>query len=125
MVITTALIPGRSAPVLIFEDMVKGMKHGSVIMDLAAENGGNCELTKPGEVSISHGVIIDGTLNLPATMPKHASQLYAKNIITFLKHLCPEGEINLDLDDEIISGALFTHNGEITHEPTKEILNNS
>lgn len=125
MVITTALIPGRSAPVLIFEDMVKGMKHGSVIMDLAAENGGNCELTKPGEVSISHGVIIDGTLNLPATMPKHASQLYAKNIITFLKHLCPEGEINLDLDDEIISGALFAHNGEITHEPTKEILNNS
>jgi len=112
MVITTALIPGRSAPVLIFEDMV-------------AENGGNCELTKPGEVSISHGVIIDGTLNLPATMPKHASQLYAKNIITFLKHLCPEGEINLDLDDEIISGALFAHNGEITHEPTKEILNNS
>ena len=125
MVITTALISGRSAPVLIFEDMVKGMKHGSVIMDLAAENGGNCELTKPGEVSISHGVIIDGTLNLPATMPKHASQLYAKNIITFLKHLCPEGEINLDLDDEIISGALFAHNGEITHEPTKEILNNS
>jgi NAD(P) transhydrogenase subunit alpha len=125
MVITTALIPGRPAPVLIFEDMVKGMKHGSVIMDLAAENGGNCELTTPGEVSISHGVIIDGTLNLPATMPKHASQLYAKNIITFVKHLCPEGEIIMDLDDEIISGALFAHQGKITHIPTKEALNNS
>lgn len=125
MVITTALIPGRPAPVLIFEDMVKGMKHGSVIMDLAAENGGNCEMTTPGEVTISHGVIIDGSLNLPATMPKHASQLYAKNIITFVKHLCPEGEIKMDLDDEIISGALFAHNGDITHEPTKEALNKS
>ena len=125
MVITTALIPGRPAPVLIPDEMVQGMKHGSVIMDLAAENGGNCELTTPGEVTISHGVIIDGSLNLPATMPKHASQLYAKNIITFVKHLCPEGEIKMDLEDEIISGALFAHRGEITHEPTKEALNKS
>ncbi|MBC8323842.1 MAG: Re/Si-specific NAD(P)(+) transhydrogenase subunit alpha [Candidatus Marinimicrobia bacterium] len=125
MVITTALIPGRPAPILIFEDMVKGMKHGSVIMDLAAENGGNCELTQPGEITISYGVKIDGSLNLPATMPKHASQLYAKNIITFVKHLCPEGEIKMDLDDEIISGALFAHKGQITHEPTKEALNKS
>ena len=125
MVITTALIPGRPAPVLIPDEMVQGMKHGSVIMDLAAENGGNCELTTPDEVTISHGVIIDGSLNLPATMPKHASQLYAKNIITFVKHLCPEGEIKMDLEDEIISGALFAHRGEITHEPTKEALNKS
>jgi NAD(P) transhydrogenase subunit alpha len=125
MVITTALIPGRPAPVLIPDEMVQGMKHGSVIMDLAAENGGNCELTTPGEVTISHGVIIDGSLNLPATMPTHASQLYAKNIITFVKHLCPEGEIKMDLEDEIISGALFAHRGEITHEPTKEALNKS
>ena len=125
MVITTALIPGRPAPVLIPDEMVQGMKHGSVIMDLAAENGGNCELTTPDEVTISHGVIIDGLLNLPATMPKHASQLYAKNIITFVKHLCPEGEIKMDLEDEIISGALFAHRGEITHEPTKEALNKS
>lgn len=125
MVVTTALIPGRPAPILIFEDMVKGMKHGSVIMDLAAENGGNCELTQPGEITISYGVKIDGSLNLPATMPKHASQLYAKNIITFVKHLCPEGEIKMDLDDEIISGALFAHKGQITHEPTKEALNKS
>ncbi len=125
MVITTALIPGRPAPILIHEEMVQGMKHGSVIMDLAAENGGNCEMTTPGEVTNSHGVIIDGTLNLPATMPTHASQLYAKNIITFVKHLCPEGEIKIDLDDEIISSALFAHNGDIIHEPTKEALNNS
>ena len=125
MVITTALIPGRPAPVLIPDEMVQGMKHGSVIMDLAAENGGNCELTTPDEVTISHGVIIDGSLNLPATMPKHASQLYAKNIITFVKHLCPEGEIKMDLEDEIISGALFAHRGKITHEPTKEALNKS
>ncbi len=125
MVVTTALIPGRPAPILIFEDMVKGMKHGSVIMDLAAENGGNCELTQPGKITISYGVKIDGSLNLPATMPKHASQLYAKNIITFVKHLCPEGEIKMDLDDEIISGALFAHKGQITHEPTKEALNKS
>ncbi len=125
MVITTALIPGRPAPVLIPDEMVQGMKHGSVIMDLAAENGGNCELTTPDEVTISHGVIIDGSLNLPATMPTHASQLYAKNIITFVKHLCPEGEIKMDLEDEIISGALFAHRGKITHEPTKEALNKS
>ena len=125
MVITTALIPGKPAPILIPKDMVEGMKPGAVIMDLAAENGGNCELTNPGTVSKYNGVIIDGTLNLPSTLPIHASQLYAKNVITFLNHLCPDGEIKIDLEDEIISGALFTHNGEITHEPTKKIANQS
>lgn len=125
MVITTALIPGKPAPILIPKDMVEGMKPGAVIMDLAAENGGNCELTNPGTVSKYNGVIIDGTLNLPSTLTIHASQLYAKNVITFLNHLCPDGEIKIDLEDEIISGALFTHNGEITHEPTKEIANQS
>lgn len=123
LVVTTALIPGRPAPLLIPRDMVEGMKPGSVIMDLAAENGGNCELTKPGEVNLANGVIIDGTLNLPSSMSTHASQLYAKNIISFVNYLCPEGEINLDLEDEIISGALFTHKGEITHEPTQKALN--
>ncbi|MCH7613860.1 MAG: Re/Si-specific NAD(P)(+) transhydrogenase subunit alpha [Candidatus Marinimicrobia bacterium] len=125
MVVTTALIPGKPAPILIPKHMVDVMKSGAVIMDLAAENGGNCELTTPGKVIDYKGVIIDGTLNLPSTMPVHASQLYAKNIISFINHLCPEGEINMDLDDEIISGALFTHNSEITHEPTKEALSNS
>ena len=125
LVITTALIPGKTAPVLIPADMVNGMKPGAVIMDLAAENGGNCEFTEPGQVISHNGVIIDGTLNLPATMPVHASQLYAKNVITFVNHLCPEGEIKLDLEDEIIAGALFTHSGEITHAATLEALNNS
>ncbi len=125
MVITTALIPGRPAPLLIPETMVNGMKQGAVIMDLAAENGGNCEFTEPGKIITHNGVIIDGTLNLPSTMSVHASQLYAKNVITFVNHLCPEGEIKLDLEDEIISGALFTHKGEITHEPTLEALNSS
>ena len=122
MVVTTALIPGKPAPILIPKHMVDVMKPGAVIMDLAAENGGNCELTSPGKVAEVNGVIIDGTLNLPSTMPVHASQLYSKNVISFINHLCPEGEINLNLDDEIISGALFTHDGEITHEPTKIAL---
>jgi len=122
MVVTTALIPGKPAPILIPKHMVDVMKPGAVIMDLAAENGGNCELTYPGKVAEVNGVIIDGTLNLPSTMPVHASQLYSKNVISFINHLCPEGEINLNLDDEIISGALFTHDGEITHEPTKIAL---
>ncbi len=124
LVVTTALVPGRPAPLLIPQDMVEGMKPGSVIMDLAAENGGNCELTKPGEVNLANGVIIDGTLNLPSSMSTHASKLYAKNIISFVNYLCPEGEINLNLEDEIISRALFTHKGKITHEPTQKALNN-
>lgn len=124
LVVTTALIPGRSAPILIPKDTVDAMKPGSVIMDLAAENGGNCELTNGDEIIIHQGVIIDGTLNLPATMPTHASQLYAKNIISFIKYLFPEGMLNLDLKDEIISGALFTHEGKILHVPTREALNN-
>lgn len=125
MVITTALIPGKPAPILIPKDMVDGMKPGAVIMDLAAENGGNCELTESGTVSEHDGVIIDGTLNLPSSMPVHSSQLYAKNVITFLNYLCPEGEVDLNLDDEIISGALFTHKGKITHAPTQEAAQQS
>ena len=123
MVITTALIPGRPAPILIPKDMVEGMKPGSVIMDLAAENGGNCELTEKDRIITVYNVIIDGTANLPSTMPIHATQLYAKNITSFITYMFKDGELKLDLDDEIISGAMFTHNGEITHEPTKEALN--
>ncbi len=123
LVITTALIPGRPAPLLIPKDMVEGMKPGSAIIDLAAENGGNCELTQSGEVIEHNGVKIDGTLNLPATMQVHASQLYAKNVSTFVTYMMKDGELNFDLDDEIISGAMFTHQGEITHEPTREAVN--
>ena len=123
MVITTALIPGRPAPILIPKDMVEGMKPGSVIMDLAAENGGNCELTEKDRIITVYNVIIDGTANLPSTMPIHATQLYAKNITSFITYMFKDGELKLDIEDEIISGAMFTHNGEITHEPTKEALN--
>ena len=123
MVITTALIPGRPAPILIPKDMVEGMKPGSVIMDLAAENGGNCELTEKDRIITVYNVIIDGTANLPSTMPIHATQLYAKNITSFITYMFKDGELKLDMEDEIISGAMFTHNGEITHEPTKEALN--
>ena len=123
LVITTALIPGRPAPLLIPTDMVNGMKPGSAIIDLAAENGGNCELTQGGEVIEHNGVKIDGTLNLPSSMQVHASQLYAKNVSTFVTYMVKEGELNLDMDDEIISGAMFTHQGKITHEPTREAVN--
>ena len=125
LVITTALIPGKPAPILINENVVENMKRGSVIVDLASENGGNCELTQKDEIINHKGVIIDGTSNFPATMQAHASQLYAKNISSFIIHMMNEGEINLDLDDEIISGAMFTHKGEITHQPTNELASNS
>tara|TARA_Y100000588_G_C14198234_1_gene901234 strand:- start:467 stop:1612 length:1146 start_codon:yes stop_codon:yes gene_type:complete len=125
VVITTALIPGRPAPLLIPKSMVQDMRPGSVIMDLAAENGGNCELTKKDDIIESNQVIIDGTSNLPATMPIHASELYAKNVAAFLLYTFNDGALNLDLEDEIISGAMFTHQGIITHQPTQEALNQS
>ena len=125
LVITTALIPGKTAPTLINKDIVENMKMGSVIVDLASENGGNCELTQKDEIITHKGVIIDGTSNFPATMQTHASQLYSKNISSFVKHMLKEGELNLDLKDEIIAGAMFTHKGEITHQPTKELISNT
>ena len=124
LVITTALIPGKAAPILISKDMVDAMKKGSVVVDLAAENGGNCEYTKAGEVINQNEIIIDGTLNLPSSMQVHSSQLYAKNISTFISHMMKEGNLNIDLDDEIISGSMFTHQGKITHEPTQQAVEN-
>ncbi len=123
LVITTALIPGRPAPVLIPSAMVDTMKKGSVIIDLAAENGGNCQDTISGEVTTKNGVIIDGTLNLPSTMQVHSSQLYAKNVSTFISHMIKEGNFEIDMEDEIISGSIFTHQGKITHKPTQEAVN--
>lgn len=122
IVITTALIPGKPAPVLIPKSMVETMKSGSIIMDLASENGGNCELTKKDEITEFKKVIIDGTSNIPGTMPVHASELYAKNILAFLTHMIKNNELNLDLEDEIISGALFTSDGKITDEQTLKVL---
>jgi NAD(P) transhydrogenase subunit alpha len=123
IVITTALIPGRPAPLLIPTSMVEAMKPGSVIMDLAAENGGNCELTQKDKIIEHNQVTIDGTSNIPGLMPVDASELYSKNITAFLTYMVKEGQINLDREDEIISGALFTHEGDITHKPTQEALN--
>jgi NAD(P) transhydrogenase subunit alpha len=107
-VITTALIPGRAAPRLIPATAVAKMRPGSVIVDLAAETGGNCELTDPGDVVERDGVTIVGLTNLPSTMPFHASQLYARNVSSLLQHLAPEGELTLDWDDEITAGACVT-----------------
>jgi NAD(P) transhydrogenase subunit alpha len=114
VVITTALVPGRPAPRLIPASAVEAMRAGSVIVDLAAETGGNCELTVPGEVATVHGVIISGTLNLPSTMPLHASQMYARNVQAVLDHLVTDGELQLDFDDEITADAIITHGGQVT-----------
>ncbi len=108
VVITTAAVPGRPAPKLIPASAVRAMRPGSVIVDLAAETGGNCELTKPGEEIVESGVTIVGVVNLPSTMPAHASQLYARNVMALLQHLAPEGELRLDWDDEITAGACVT-----------------
>ena len=118
VVITTALIPGRPAPVLLPEDTVKGMQPGSVIVDLAAEMGGNCELTVTGEVVVRHDVTIMGLLNLPSTMATHASQMYAKNISTLLEHLAPKGQLTVDMEDAITRGVVVTSGGEVLHGPT-------
>jgi NAD(P) transhydrogenase subunit alpha len=113
VVITTALIPGRPAPRLVTKETVAGMRPGSVIVDLAAETGGNCELTEPGKMVVKHGVTIIGPINLPSTMAVHASQLYAKNVTELLKLLVTkEGKLNLDFNDEIIKGACITHAGK-------------
>ena len=122
VVITTALIPGKPAPILIPTSMVDAMKPGSIVMDLASENGGNCELTQKDEIIDHNGVTIDGTSNIPGTMPVHASELYAKNITALLTYMIKDGQLNLDLEDEIISGSMYTHNGEITHKQTKDTL---
>jgi H+-translocating NAD(P) transhydrogenase subunit alpha len=122
VVITTAAVPGRPAPKLIGAEMVRAMRPGSVIVDLAAETGGNCELTAPGTVSVSDGVTIDATLNVPSQMPFHASLLYANNVVNLLTHLAPEGELALDFDDEITAGAAITHGGRIVNERVAEAV---
>jgi H+-translocating NAD(P) transhydrogenase subunit alpha len=122
VVITTALIPGKPAPVLITEEMVRGMRPGSVIVDLAAEQGGNCALTEPGQEVVRHGVLLSGLLNLPSLVPFHASQLYARTATNFLTHLVKQGNLQLDLNDELTRGPLVTHQGEILHEAVKATL---
>jgi NAD(P) transhydrogenase subunit alpha len=123
VVITTALVPGRRAPVLITEEAVAAMHHGAVIVDLAAEAGGNCALTKPGETVISpNGVQILGQTNLPATMPYHASQLYSRNVYALLSTLMKDGALVMDMDDEITRGTTIVREGTIVHQPTLDAL---
>ena len=114
VVITTALVPGRPAPRLIPADAVEAMRAGSVIVDLAAETGGNCELTEPGETIVRHGVTVIGELNLPSGMPLHASQMYARNLQAVLEHLVVDGALHLDFEDEITADAVITHEGRVT-----------
>ena len=122
IVVTTALIPGRPAPILISDEMVKSMRPGSVVMDLAAENGGNCSLTKPDELVNIDGVLVDGTVNLAGTMSVHASQLYAKNVSAFILHGYDKEKKEFNLEDEIMTGSMFVHNGEIVDERTKSAV---
>jgi NAD(P) transhydrogenase subunit alpha len=125
VVITTALVPGRPAPRLVTAQAVEGMRPGSVIIDLAGESGGNCELTTPGQTTVEHEVTIVSPLNLPAHMPEHSSQLYARNVLSLLELIVPKGEegaaaaIVLDFEDEIVSGACVARDGEIVHPGAK------
>src|SRR5262249_50738966 len=115
----TALVPGQRAPILITEEMVQGMRPGSILVDLAAEQGGNCALTEPGQEVVRHDVVIIGAVNLPSTVPFHASQMYARNVTNFLLHLVKDGSVHLDLSDELTRGPLVTYQGEIVHEVVK------
>ncbi len=115
VVISTAVIPGKRSPILITEDMVRRMHPGSVIVDLASERGGNCELTKPDEIIEAHGVTIVGKINLATSVPYHASRMYARNISAFLTHLVKDGKLNLDPEDDIVRGTLLTRDGEIVN----------
>jgi NAD(P) transhydrogenase subunit alpha len=122
VVITTAVVPGKKAPLLITAEMVAAMAPGSVIVDLAAERGGNCELTRPGRTVVEHGVTVIGPDNLPATVPYHASQMYAKNVTAFLLHMLRDAVLVLGMDDEITRETLMTRDGEVVHAHLRELL---
>ncbi len=121
VVITTALVPGKRAPVLITEEMVQGMRPGSIIVDLAAEQGGNCALTEPGKEVFKHNVLMSGRLNLPSTVPFHASQMYARTVTNYLMHLYKDGQIKLDLEDELTRGPLVTRDGQVVHAAVQAV----
>jgi NAD(P) transhydrogenase subunit alpha len=122
VVITAAVIPGKKSPVLVTTEMVQAMAPGSVIFDLAAERGGNCELTVPGQTVVRHGVNILGTINLASGVPYHASQMYARNIAAFLSYLVKDGKVQLNLEDEIVRETLLTKDGEIANQRVREFL---
>ncbi len=122
VVIATALVPGKKAPVLISEDAVKGMRPGSVIVDLAAEQGGNCALTEPGKTVVKHGVVIRGPLNVPSSMAPQASQLFSRNMTAFIGAIVKEGGLNLDLHDQLVKDPMVLLKGEVVYGPLKEAL---
>jgi len=122
VVITAAVIPGKKPPILVTKEMVASMAPGSVIVDLAGERGGNCELTRPGEIAVEHGVTIIGWFNLASTVPYHASQMYARNVSAFLLHLVKDGKLQLDMDDEIIRETMLTRSGEVVNARVREFF---
>lgn len=122
VVITTAVVPGKKAPLLVTKEMVAAMAPGSVIVDLAAERGGNCELTRIGEKVVEHGVAIIGTINLASAVPYHASQMYARNLTNFLLNMVKDGKLNLNMSDEIVSSTLVTEGGEVVNSRVREFF---
>jgi len=122
VVITAAVIPGKKSPLLVTADMVKGMAPGSVIVDLAAERGGNCELTRPGEEVVEYGVTIIGRFNLASSVPYHASQMYSRNLSAFLLHLVKDGKLRIDTDDEIVRETLLTQGGEVVNKRVRDFF---
>lgn len=122
IVITTALVPGRKAPILVTEEMVKNMRPGSVVLDMAVEFGGNCEISEKGKTVKKYGVTIIGEPNLPSLVPTHTSDVYAKNILALLDHISKEGNVTLNFEDEIVKGSVITYNGEVVQERTKSLL---
>lgn len=122
VVITTALVPGQRAPILISEDAVRGMRPGSVVVDLAAEQGGNCALTEPGKTTVKYGVTIIGPLNLPSTMAPQASQMYSRNITSFLLAILKDGTLQVDVKDDLVKGPLVVNRGEVVHQATKTAI---
>jgi NAD(P) transhydrogenase subunit alpha len=122
VLITTAAVPGRKAPILVTREMVLAMQPGSVIIDIAAERGGNCEVTKPGETVIEQGVSVIGPLNVPSMVPYHASQMYGSNITSFVKLLFKDGALNINLEDEIIRETLVTHDNKVVHPRVLEVV---
>jgi proton-translocating NAD(P)+ transhydrogenase subunit alpha len=123
VVITTAVVPGKKSPVLVTKEMVAAMAPGSVIVDLAAERGGNCELTRTGERIVEHGVTIFGAINVASTVPYHASQMYSKNLTNFLSHMVKDGKLQFNMEDEITRSTIVTHGGEIANPRVREFYN--
>ncbi|HQF43736.1 MAG TPA: NAD(P)(+) transhydrogenase (Re/Si-specific) subunit alpha, partial [Ignavibacteriaceae bacterium] len=122
IVITTALVPGKKAPILVTEEMVKNMRAGSVVLDMATEFGGNCEISEKGKTVKKYGVTIIGESNLPSLVPTHSSEMYARNILNLILHIGKEGKVTINLDDEIIKGSLITLHGIIINQRIKDLI---